>query len=97
MKIVVDCAHGDLPHCPDVPEIGAEVISRSVPGPPRTEHRRRLSGATRPRALASSVARSTADLGVALDGDGDPRDLVDGNGEIVDGDEILTSSRVHAG
>ena len=46
-------------------------------------------GATRPRALASSVRVNGADLGIALDGDGDRVIMVDDNGEIVDGDELL--------
>ena len=46
-------------------------------------------GATKPRALASSVRVNSADLGIALDGDGDRVIMVDGDGEIVDGDEIL--------
>ena len=89
MKIVVDCAHGATYHiAPDVlEEIGAEVIS--IGAEPNGLNINDGFGATKPRALASSVRVNGADLGIALDGDGDRVILVDGNGEIVDGDEIL--------
>jgi phosphoglucosamine mutase len=89
MKIVVDCAHGATYHiAPDVfEEIGAEVIT--IGAQPNGLNINDGFGATKPRALASSVRVNGADLGIALDGDGDRLIMVDENGEIVDGDEIL--------
>ncbi len=89
LKVVVDCAHGATYHiAPDVfDEIGAEVIA--IGAEPNGLNINDGFGATRPRALASSVRVNGADLGIALDGDGDRVIMVDENGEIVDGDEIL--------
>ena len=68
-------------------EIGAEVIT--IGAEPNGLNINDGFGATKPRALASSVRVNSADLGIALDGDGDRVIMVDKNGEIVDGDEIL--------
>jgi len=89
LKVVVDCAHGATYHiAPDVlEEIGAEVIT--IGAEPNGLNINDGCGATKPRALASSVRVNGADLGVALDGDGDRVIMVDADGEIVDGDEIL--------
>jgi len=89
VKLVVDCAHGATYHiAPDVfEEIGAEVIA--IGAEPNGLNINDGFGATKPRALASSVRVNGADLGIALDGDGDRVIMVDENGEIVDGDEIL--------
>ncbi len=46
-------------------------------------------GATAPAALAREVVARGADVGFALDGDADRLIAVDGNGEIVDGDQVL--------
>ena len=88
-KVVVDCAHGATYHiAPDVlDEIGAEVIA--IGAEPNGLNINDGFGATKPRALASSVRVNGADLGIALDGDGDRVIMVDGQGEIVDGDEII--------
>ena len=89
LKVVVDCAHGATYHiAPDVlEEIGAEVIT--IGAEPNGLNINDGFGATKPRALASSVRVNGADLGIALDGDGDRVIMVDASGEIVDGDEIL--------
>ncbi len=89
LKVVVDCAHGATYHiAPDVlEEIGAEVIT--IGAEPNGLNINDGFGATKPRALASSVRVNGADLGIALDGDGDRVIMVDGDGEVVDGDEIL--------
>ncbi|MCG6965270.1 MAG: phosphoglucosamine mutase [Chromatiaceae bacterium] len=89
LKVVVDCAHGATYHiAPDVfEEIGAEVIA--IGAEPNGLNINDGFGATKPRALASSVRVNGADVGIALDGDGDRVIMVDETGEIVDGDEIL--------
>ena len=89
LKVVVDCAHGAAYHiAPNVlEEIGAEVIA--IGAEPNGLNINDGFGATNTRALSSSVRVHGADLGIALDGDGDRVILVDQEGEIVDGDEIL--------
>ncbi|MDD5125739.1 phosphoglucosamine mutase, partial [Methylovulum sp.] len=89
MKIVVDCAHGATYHiAPHVfSEIGAEVISIGVQ--PNGLNINDNCGATKPETLVATVLANQADLGIALDGDGDRLIMVDHKGEIVDGDELI--------
>nr|WP_320165779.1 phosphoglucosamine mutase [uncultured Methylophaga sp.] len=89
LKIVVDCAHGATYHvAPDVfKELGADVI---VMGAEPDGFNINLNcGSTEPRLLQQAVLENKADLGLALDGDGDRIIMVDHRGEIVDGDELL--------
>ena len=100
MKIVVDCAHGATYHiAPHVfSEIGAEVISIGVE--PNGLNINDGCGATKPELLVSQVLSHKADLGIALDGDGDRLIMVDHKGEVVDGDElifIIAQSRLASG
>ncbi len=89
LKLVLDCAHGATYHvAPGVfEELGAsvEVIGASPNGFNINEER----GATAPAALAERVRASGADLGIAFDGDGDRVIMVDGDGDVVDGDEMI--------
>ena len=89
MRLVVDCAHGATYHvAPSVfAELGAEVVALGVE--PDGLNINRECGSTRPRAAQMAVLEHGADLGIALDGDGDRVILVDHRGEIVDGDELL--------
>lgn len=89
MKIVVDCANGATYHiAPDVlEEIGAEVVAIGVD--PDGLNINDGVGATCPQALTEAVRTHGADLGIALDGDGDRLIMVDDQGEVVDGDAIL--------
>ena len=89
MTIVVDCAHGATYHvAPSVfDELGATVISIGVE--PDGLNINEACGSTSPKALQQAVKAHGADLGVALDGDGDRLILVDRNGDVLDGDEIL--------
>jgi phosphoglucosamine mutase len=88
LKVVVDCAHGATYHvAPAVfSELGAEVITLGVN--PDGFNINESCGATDPEALQAAVARHGADVGIALDGDGDRLIMVDGAGEVVDGDEL---------
>lgn len=100
LKIVVDCAHGATYHiAPDVfEEIGAEVIA--IGATPDGLNINDGVGATEPQALVDAVLANGADLGIALDGDGDRLIMVDDQGNIRDGDEILyvlAGSRKNAG
>ena len=89
LRIVVDCAHGATYHtAPYVfEELGAEVISIGVS--PDGININKGYGATAPDNLAQAVSDHQADLGIALDGDGDRLIMVDNKGEVVDGDEAL--------
>ncbi len=99
LKIVVDCAHGATYHvAPHVfSEVGAEVIA--IGAEPNGLNINDNCGATKPQNLAETVLAQGADLGIALDGDGDRLIMVDHKGEIVDGDEliyIIAKSRLRA-
>jgi phosphoglucosamine mutase len=88
-RLVVDCAHGAAYHiAPHVfHELGAEVIELGV-SPDGFNINDRV-GATFPKALQSAVQHHTADLGIALDGDADRLVMVDAEGRVYDGDELL--------
>lgn len=89
LKIVVDCANGATYHiAPNVfTELGAKVIPTGIT--PDGLNINKGCGATEPETLQKLVLEHQADLGVALDGDGDRVVMVDAKGELVDGDEIL--------
>jgi len=89
LKIVVDCANGATYHvAPDVfRELGAEVVVMGTE--PDGFNINQNCGSTEPRLLQQAVLENKADLGLALDGDGDRLIMVDHRGEIVDGDELL--------
>lgn len=89
LRIVVDCAHGAGYHvAPDVfHELGAEVVPIGVQ--PNGLNINDACGATAPRALCDAVLAHRADLGIALDGDGDRVQMVDSAGNLYDGDQLL--------
>lgn len=89
MKIVVDAAHGAAYHiAPEVfHELGAEVIAIGcAPDGMNINHE---VGATHPESLIKAVKAYGADYGVALDGDADRLQLVDAEGRLFNGDEVL--------
>ncbi|HPW07825.1 MAG TPA: phosphoglucosamine mutase [Burkholderiaceae bacterium] len=89
MKIVVDAAHGAAYHiAPKVfHELGAEVIAIGcAPDGLNINHE---VGATHPQALIDTVKFHKADYGIALDGDADRLQLIDANGRLYNGDELL--------
>ncbi len=89
MKIVVDCANGATYQvAPSVfRELGAEVIA--VGTSPDGLNINQDCGSTNPEIMQKLVLEHGADLGIALDGDGDRVIMVDHKGELVDGDELL--------
>lgn len=89
LKLVVDCAHGATYHiAPNVfKELGAEIIVMGAE--PDGLNINQHCGSTEPRLLQAAVLEHKADLGVALDGDGDRLIMVDHKGHVVDGDELL--------
>ena len=88
-KIVVDAAHGAAYHiAPKVfHELGAEVIA--IGCSPDGLNINKDVGATHPQALVQAVKDNHADFGVALDGDADRLQLVDADGRLFNGDELL--------
>ncbi len=89
LKIVVDCANGATYHiAPNVlKELGAEVIP--IHNHPDGLNINMECGSTHPESLRQAVLGYKADLGFALDGDGDRIFMVDHLGNIIDGDQIL--------
>lgn len=89
LKIVVDCAHGAAYHtAPNVfHELGAEVVS--IGAQPNGLNINDGFGATAPQALRDAVLAHRADLGIALDGDADRIMMVDAEGNLYDGDQLL--------
>ena len=89
MKIVVDCANGAAYHiAPSVfSELGADVVATA--DKPDGLNINENCGSTDLKQLTGAVLDNGADLGIALDGDGDRLIMVDERGESVDGDRIL--------
>lgn len=89
LKIAVDCANGATYHiAPNVfSELGAEVIAMG--NKPDGFNINKDCGSTAPESLQNLVLHTGADLGIALDGDGDRIILVDQAGNIINGDQIL--------
>ncbi|WP_144210450.1 phosphoglucosamine mutase [Shewanella donghaensis] len=89
LKVVVDCAHGATYHiAPNVfKELGAEVIT--IGDKPNGLNINDNVGATSMRAISEKVVLEKADVGIALDGDGDRIMMVDHLGNVIDGDQIL--------
>jgi phosphoglucosamine mutase len=89
MKLVVDCAHGASYHiAPHVfHELGADVTA--IGNQPDGLNINLDCGATRPQALTRAVMEQGADLGLALDGDGDRLIMCDARGTVYDGDQLL--------
>ncbi len=97
MKLVIDCANGATYHiAPKVfEEMGAEVIT--LADTPDGININESCGATSPEQLQQKVRETGADAGIALDGDGDRLIMVDNEGEVIDGDDILYFiSQAHA-
>ena len=89
LRIVVDSAHGASYHVAEhvFHELGADVVA--IGNAPDGMNINRDCGATSPAALQKAVMRHRADLGIALDGDGDRLVMVDAAGVVYDGDRLL--------
>ena len=89
LKLVIDCAHGaTYAVAPGVfSELGADVtVIGADPDGTNINHE---CGSTHPETVAQKVIETGADAGIAFDGDGDRVVMVDAEGNIVDGDEML--------
>lgn len=89
LRIVLDCANGATYQvAPKVfAELGAEVIA--IGDKPDGFNINRGVGSTHPQALQLAVLEHHADLGIAFDGDGDRVQMVDREGVMADGDDML--------
>lgn len=89
LRIVLDCANGATYHvAPSVfSELGAQIVE--IASSPDGLNINEDCGATATQRLQKVVVAEKADLGIALDGDGDRVIMVDENGQEVDGDELL--------
>ena len=89
LKIVIDCAHGAgykvAPRT--LMDLGAEVIP--IGCSPNGRNINLNCGSTAPQLLQMMVPGVQADLGIALDGDGDRLVMVDDTGQLIDGDQLL--------
>ena len=89
LRVVLDCANGA---CYKVSpsilrELGAEVIS--IGTKPDGYNINHECGSTHPERVKDEVIKQRADFGIALDGDGDRVVIIDRNGNILDGDDIM--------
>jgi len=100
LRIVVDCANGAAYQVAPLvfSELGANVVP--IANTPDGFNINHECGSTSPGQLQEAVLAEQADLGIALDGDGDRVLLVDHRGEVVDGDQmlyIIATSRLASG
>lgn len=89
LRIVVDCAHGAAYHIAGhvMHELGADVVTIGVQ--PNGLNINLECGATHCATLQKAVKQHHADLGIALDGDGDRVMMVDKQGRSYDGDQLI--------
>ena len=89
LKVVIDCANGAAYRAaPDVLwEMGAEVIPVGVD--PDGANINENCGSTHPEIAAATVVAHGADVGICLDGDADRVVIIDENGQVADGDQIM--------
>jgi len=95
LKIVVDCANGAAYRvAPTILwELEAEVIPIGVD--PDGFNINRDCGSTQPEYLCEQVVAHGADLGIGLDGDADRLAMVDAEGRLVDGDQVMATIADH--
>lgn len=89
LKIAIDCAHGACYHVtpPVFHELGADiqVMGNTPDGMNINDH----CGATHAQAIADLTKSTGADIGIAVDGDGDRLMMCDAQGRVFDGDDLL--------
>jgi phosphoglucosamine mutase len=89
LRVVVDCANGASYQVAPTAlwELGAEVIPVGVE--PNGFNINDECGSTHPQKVAAQVRKMRADIGISLDGDADRCILVDENGNVIDGDQVM--------
>jgi len=89
LRVVIDCAQGAGYRVAPAAlwELGADVVAIGVE--PDGFNINRECGSTAPDALCRKVREMRADIGIALDGDGDRVVIADEQGHVIDGDQLL--------
>ena len=89
LRIVIDCANGAAYQIAPMvfTELGAEVIA--IANQPDGLNINEGCGSTHPTLLQKAVVENEADIGIALDGDGDRVIMVDSRGQVLNGDQLL--------
>jgi phosphoglucosamine mutase len=89
LKIVLDCANGATYQVAPLVfhELGAEIVA--IGNTPNGVNINLDVGSTHPQTLQKAVVEHKADLGIAFDGDGDRVLMVDADGNLLDGDQLL--------
>ncbi len=89
LKVVVDCANGAAYRAaPEVLwELGCEVIPVGID--PNGYNINQECGSTHPQTAAEAVVQHGADVGICLDGDADRVMIIDENGKVADGDQVM--------
>lgn len=89
LRVVIDCANGAAYEVAPLAlwELGADVITMGVS--PNGTNINDQCGSTDPKALQAKVLETRADIGIALDGDADRLIVVDNEGRVVDGDQLM--------
>ena len=95
LNLVIDCAHGATYHiAPSVfTELGAEITL--IGADPDGFNINDGVGSTSPDSLRAAVLEANADLGIAFDGDGDRLQMVNAEGELLTGDDLLYVLAMH--
>lgn len=91
MRVVIDCANGAAYKAAPLAlwELGAEVIT--IHDKPNGMNINAECGSTHPASLVEKVHEVRADVGIALDGDGDRVLMVDEKGSVIDGDQLMAA------
>lgn len=91
MRVVIDCANGAAYKAAPLAlwELGAEVIT--LHDKPNGVNINSDCGSMHPNSLMQKVREVRADVGIALDGDGDRVLMVDENGALIDGDQLMAA------
>lgn len=89
LRVVVDCANGAAYKVAPAAlwELGAEVVT--INDKPNGTNINEDCGSTHPLGLSKKVHEVRADIGIALDGDADRVLIVDENGTVIDGDQLM--------
>ncbi|WP_275784859.1 phosphoglucosamine mutase [Pararhizobium gei] len=89
LRVAIDCANGAAYKVAPLAlwELGADVVT--IGNEPNGMNINLECGSTHPAALSRKVHEVRADIGIALDGDADRVLIVDENGKIIDGDQLM--------
>ncbi len=89
LRVVIDCANGAAYRVAPAAlwELGADVVT--IGADPNGTNINLDCGSTHPEALKRKVDEVRADIGIALDGDADRVQIVDENGKLIDGDQLM--------